>query len=196
DFQGFYTPFRIPPAPPSASGIDLEVTQKEQFARDLVRIETIVHNNSGQTRRVGCRLLLDCFVDIEGALTEGIKGKSVFIPKTREQVLFEKDYRGEAIPDEWQMFSQDETPDPIWKAKGILRGNGATPPSRFIIGNTLDMFPFALANAQYDWVVRPQFELRIADSGTMIYSDPIQVRPGQTRTFVTYAGMGVADHGM
>jgi hypothetical protein len=124
--------------------------------------------------------------------------KSFFLPKTRERVLYEKDYRNAFVPNEWEIYDDDEGPNPTYIAKGILRGNGATAPARVIFGNMLDMIPVALANAQttYDWVVRPDFELRIADMGEMIYWDPVSIPAGQSRSFVTYVGVGVASHAM
>ncbi len=190
--QGYYAPYTVPNNAPTASGIDLQVTQKTQFARDLLRIELMIRNRSGSARRVGARLLLDPYVDLRnGGFTN-----SVFLPQTRDRILYETEYRNASVPPEWEMFDDDEGPNPNYIAKGIFRGQGATSPSRVIFGNTLDMWPFVQANAQYDWVTRPDFELRISDIGMLIYWDPISIPAGQTRTFVTYAGMGVANHGM
>lgn len=190
--QGFFAPYTMPSAAPTASGVNLVVNQKTQFARDLVRYEVVVKNNGGSARRVGARVLIATYVDNWG-LT-----KSIFIPKTRERVLFEKEYRNAFVPDEWEIYDDDEGPNPTYVAKGILRGNGATSPSRVIFGNMLDMIPVALANAQttYDWTVRPELELRISDIGEMIYWDPVSIPAGQSRSFVTYVGMGVASHAM
>ena len=192
NFQGFFAPYTMPSAAPTASGVDLVVNQKTQFARDLVRYEVVIKNNGGTARRVGARVLIATYVDNQGPT------KSFFIPKTRERILYEKEYRNAFIPDEWEIYDDDEGPNPTFIGKGILRGNGATTPSRVIFGNMLDMIPVALANAQttYDWVVRPDFELRIADMGEMIYWDPISIPAGQSRSFVTYVGVGVASHAM
>ena len=190
--QGFFAPYTMPSAAPTASGVDLVVNQKVQFARDLVRYEVAIKNNGGSARRVGARLLLAPWVDNIGTT------RSFFLPKTRERVLFEKDYKNALVPEEWELYDDDEGPDPTWIAKGILRGNGATAPARVVFGNLLDMFPVAIANAQttYDWNVRSDFELRIADMGLLIYWDPVSIPAGQTRSFVTYAGVGVASHAM
>jgi hypothetical protein len=192
EFQGFFAPYTVPANAPSGSGVDLEVNQKVQFARDLIRYEVVIQNNGGSARRVGARLLLAPYVDDWGPT------RSVFLPETRERILFEKEYRNAFVPNEWEIYDDDEGPDPNFIGKGILRGNGATAPSRVIFGNLLDMWPVVIANAQttYDWVVRPDFELRIADIGLLIYWDPISIPAGQTRSFVTYAGVGVANHGM
>lgn len=189
DNQGYFAPYTMTAA---ASGIDLTVNQKTVFARDLIRVEVVVRNNSGATRRVGARMLLDPYVDFQGPT------RSVFIPETRERVFFEKDYVGGQVPAEWEIYDNDESANPTWVAKAILKGNGATTPSRLVIGNMLDIYPFALGTAagNYDWIVRPDFELRIADIGSLVYWDPITIPPGQSRSFVTYIGMGVASHGM
>jgi hypothetical protein len=192
NFQGFYAPYTMPSAAPTASGVDLVVNQKTQFARDLVRYEVVIKNNGGTARRVGARVLIATYVDNQGPT------KSFFIPKTRERVTYEKEFRGAFIPDEWEIYDDDEGPNPVYIGKGILRGNGATSPTRVIFGNMLDMIPVFLANAQttYDWTVRPDFELRIADMGEVIYWDPISIPAGQSRSFVTYVGVGVASHAM
>lgn len=185
DGQGFFAPYFF-----QTGDIDLTVNQKVQFARDLVRVEVVIRNNSGVTRRVGARMLLDPYVDLLGPT------RSVFFPKTRERVLFESEFRGNSIPDEWVVYDDDEGPNPTWVAKNILKGNGATTPARLVIGNTLDLFPFVEANTVYDWTVRPDLELRISDIGALIYWDPVPIAANQTRSFVTYIGMGVASHGM
>jgi hypothetical protein len=191
DGQGFFAPYTFVTGGGAAGGgIDLSVNQKTQFARDLVRVEVVIRNNGGATRRVGARLLVDPYVDQLGPT------KSVFFPKTRERVLYESEFKGAAIPDEWVIYDDDEGPNPTWVAKNILRGNGATTPARLVIGNTLDMFPFVEANGTYDWTVRPDLELRISDIGALIYWDPVSIPAGQTRSFVTYIGLGAASHGM
>jgi len=151
-------------------------------------VEVAIQNQSGGSRRVGARMLLDSYVDRWGPT------RSVFLPDTRQRVLFETEYRSSSMPSEWLLFDDDEGPDPAYVSKQILRGNGATTPSRIIFGNTLDMFPFVEANTQYEWVTRPDFELRIADIGALMYWDPVLVPAGQTRSFVTYIGLGVANH--
>jgi len=190
--QGFFAPYTMPANAPTASGINLTVNQKTQFARDLIRYEVVIKNNSGTARRVGARLLLASYVDYWGPT------RSVFIPETRERILYEKEFRNALVPSEYEIYDDDEGPNPNFIAKGILRGNGATAPSRVVFGNVRDMMPVALANAQttYDWVVRPDYELRISDIGLLIYWDPVSIPAGQTRSFVTYAGVGVASHGM
>jgi hypothetical protein len=186
--QGFYSQYRVPQTP--APDLDFQVIQKNQFARDLMRIEVIIRNRTGTSRRVGARMLLDSYVDDWGPT------RSVFLPKTYDRVLRETEFRAANMPEEWMMFDDDEGPDQVFIAKGILKGNGATPPSRVVFGNTLDLFPFVLNSAQYDWPVRPDWELRISDMGFLLYWDPITIPGNQTRTFVTYAGLGWADHGM
>ena len=188
--QGFYAPYTVPNNAPTATGIDLQVIQKTQLARDLLRIDYIVKNRGGAARRVGGRLLLDSFVDLWGPC------RSVFIPKTRERIFFEKEYKAASIPEEWELYDDDEGPTPIYIAKGILRGNGATTPSKVVFGNTLAMFPFVQANNPYDYTPDTNFELRISDIGLLIYWDPVIIPGGQSKSFVTYAGMGVASHGM
>lgn len=200
--QGFYSPWRN-------VALGLEVNQKLQFARDLVRVEYVVKNTGQTARQVGLRLLLDPFVDYgfyRTDFTNPDPTKSMFFPETRDRVFYETDFgqrtgtpvrpRNPAIPAEWQLFDDDEGPNPNFIAKGILTGNGATTPTRFSVVNTLNIFN-PLTN-QWDYTQsgqNPQ-ELRISDIGTLLYWDPVPIAAGQTRSFVTYGGVGVASHVM
>lgn len=200
--QGFFAPYDFE----SGTDYDITVNQKVQFARDLVRVEVVVRNNGTQTRRVGARMLLDPFpdvltyrTDVFGSFPVASNCRSVFLPETRERVFFERDYTGAQVPTTWELYDDDEGPNPVFATKAILRGNGATTPSRIVFGNTLDMWPVVEGgtNAQnYQWVVRPEFELRIADIGSLLYWDPVAIPGGQSRSFVTYIGLAGAGHGM
>jgi len=197
--QGTFAPYRYSGGT-GVGAYDLEVNQKLQFARDLLRIEYTVTNRGGSARRVGVRLLLNTAIDIQGST------RSFFIPRTRERILFERDYgraigttvvpRSAQVPEEWEIFNFDESPNPSLISKGILRGNGATTPDRVVFGNALNMERDIAGGQLWDYAIEPEFELRISDMALLIYWDPISVPAGQTRTFVTYAGMGVASHGM
>jgi hypothetical protein len=188
--QGFFAPYRFEDGA-------IEVEQKIEFARDLVRIEYTVRNVGAGARRVGIRLLVDPYIDYWGP------NRSMFLPDTRERVFFEKDYgqrtgspvipKDPRMPETWEHYDDDEGPDPIFIAKGILTGNGATTPTRMVFANSLNLFPNE-GTWDYD-VDRPQ-ELRISDKSVLIYWDPVDVAAGQVKSFVTYAGVGVASHVM
>jgi len=185
---------------------ELQINEKLQFARDLVRIEYIVKNIGPTSHRVGFRLLLDPFVDYGWFRTDFTslqETRSLFIPETRNRIFFETDFgartgtptrpRDPVIPVEWTALDDDEGPNPNFVAKAILRGNGATTPTRWAVVNSLNIYP---AGAVWDYPVDNPMELRISDIATLTWWDPIEVPAGQTRTFVTYAGMGVASHAM
>ncbi len=208
DGQGYFAPYRFT----SGSNIALEVTQKTEFARDMMRIEVSIKNNGGSTATVGARLLLDPFVDnwVSGNFNAQ-PTKSVYLPNTLQRITYETEFRGAQIPGQWQMFDDDTGQQPNYIAKGYLANGqtsapgqilpvgqyGATTPSRVIFGNTLDMYPYVLAKTNpWYWTTRTDFELRIADIGLLIYWDPISIPAGQSRSFVTYGGVGVAEHGM
>jgi hypothetical protein len=200
NFQGFFDEITVP-AP--TGGLTFRVIQKQQFARDLLRCEVSITNNTGTVQSVGVRMALASYADnafiqraFAGAPSILPADDYVFIPATRERVLFEREFIGAAIPTEIQQF--DDEVDPVFVTKQIFRGNGATPPSRLVIGNMLNIFPFVLAGGamNYDYVPNTNFELRISDIGTLIYWDPVDIQIGQTVSFVTYCGLGVADHGM
>jgi hypothetical protein len=194
--QGFFAPIRF------LNG-ELEITQKLQFARDLVRIEYVVKNLGGTQREVGIRLLLDPYPDLWNGITT-----SMFLPESRDRIFYEQQFGKTLgpiqqfpivpktqIPKEWILFDDDEGPNPDFIAKGILDGNGATRPDRFHIVNSLNVFPQTGTWLYPNPGVNPQ-ELRISDIATLLYWDPKPVAAGRSITFVTYAGLGVADHVM
>jgi hypothetical protein len=195
-FQGIFSPWRFTDQGQPGT---LEINQRLQFTRDLLRIEYAVKNQSGTPRRVGIRTVVDPYIDYWGPT------RSFFIPQTQDRLFIETDYgsatgtttlpRDPRVPDEWHLYDNDESPNPIWHVKGILRGNGATPPTRVVFGNSLNSGWYAPAQA-WDYSVDNPMELRISDMATMIYWDPIEIPAGQQRYFVTYAGMGVASHAM
>lgn len=205
--QGTYAPYRV-----NIGDDVLEVNQELQFARDMVRIEYIVTNlgafgqgTGGATRRVGLRLVIDPYTDY-GARNCNIFARpvsSLFIPTTRERVLFEKDYGRPVgtttipdepvVPDQYLVFDDDEGPDPLLTAKLIMRGNGATPPDRFAVVNTLNLFP---APGAWDYSTDFGQELRISDIGSALWWDVSEIPSGRSKSFVVYAGLGVASHGM
>lgn len=198
--QGTYAPYRFTGGTGSAT-YDLQIDQRVSFARDLVRIEYNVHNSGGNTRQVGVRLLLDPYADEYGS-------SAFFIPKTREQIKFEKDFgravgttvapQSPTMPAEWQLFDSSFTSGgtPFVVSKCIVTGNGATTPDRLVFGNGLQMFAQALGGQTWDYTIDTSQDLRQSDLCTLMYWNPITVPPGQTKTFVTYAGLGFADHGM
>jgi hypothetical protein len=185
---GFFAPYRFEDG-------TIEVTQKVEFARDIVRIEWIVRNLGGTARRVGVRALIDPYVNYWGPT------RSMFLPGSRERVFFEADYgqrtgtpttpRNPAVPPVWELYDDDEGPNPIFIAKGYLTGLGATPPTRVVLANSLNLFPAA---GTWDYSVDDPMELRISDPSVLLYWDPVLIAGGQVRSFVTYAGVGVADH--
>jgi hypothetical protein len=188
--QGWYAPYRF-------ENGDIEITQKLQFARDLVRIEFVVKNVGGTARRVGLRLLLDPYINYWGDT------EHFFIPETRAQPDEEIDYgfktgtttppRSSHIPREWLMFEKESAPDPHYAVKGILTGNGATTPTRFAFVNSLNLFP---QGAVWDYPIDTPMKFRISDMATVLWWDPIPVPARTTTSFVTYAGVGVASHTM
>lgn len=204
-FQGAFAPHRI------FVGDDLlEVTQKLQFARDLLRVEYIVRNlgqfgqGGGGTHRVGLRLVIDPYVDWNPRLcVEQRTTDSAFIPDTLERVLFEKDWgravgtgtppRNAAIPTDYMVFDDDMSPDPLLIAKVIMNDLDATPPDRFAVVNTLNLYP-----APGVWNYSTDFgqELRISDIGSAFWWDVSDVAPGRSKSFVLYAGLGKASHGV
>ncbi len=190
--QGYFQPYRF-------ESNTLEINQKLQFARDLIRVEYEISNFGGAARRVGVRSLLNPFNE----------DASVFLPESRERIFYETDFGTAtgtgvtpprrpdrpAIPSEILVYGPTffGTAEPNIVAKAILRGNGATTPTRVVVGNSLNMYP---TDGQWDYSVTFRQELRISDIGILCYYDPIVIPAGQRRSIVAYIGMGVASHAM
>jgi hypothetical protein len=202
--QGYFAPYRY-------EGGTLIVNQKLQFARDLLRVQYDVSNVGGTARRVGVRALLDPFIDYgvdRIDFTNPEPTKSIFLPKTRDRIFFEQDWgqrtgtpttpRNGIVPDEWEMYDDDEGFNPNMIVKGYLRGLGATTPTRFAVVNSLNGFYPTGQKWDYrtDGLNGQGQELRISDIATLIYWDPVLVPAGSTKSFVTYIGLGVANHGV
>lgn len=192
--QGFFAPYRFEDG-------TIEVDQKIEFARDLVRIEYTIRNVGTTSRRVGIRALVDPYVD--QAFAFNANTRSMFIPDKQERVFFERDFgratgtttqpREARIPPVWEVYDKDEAPDPLFIAKGYLTGNGATTPTRVVFVNSLRVYP---QTATWNLSVADPMELRISDKAVLHYWDPVQVPAGGVTSFVTYAGEGVANHVM
>jgi hypothetical protein len=197
--QGTFSPWRFTGGTGAAT-YEIQVNQKLQYARDMMRIEYQIFNAGGSAKRVGVRLMLNPGADEEGFIS------SFFFPQTRQRLFFEQDYgraigttqvpRFAQIPETYELFAGDEDTNPFFITKGILIGNGATTPDRVVFGNALNFWRDIDGGQLWDYRADPNWELRISDLGTLIYWDPIVVPAGQRRSFVTYIGMGVANHGM
>ena len=142
---------------------------------DTVRIEYSLVNRDTEPHDVGVRVMLDVMIG-------GNDGAPYLIPGTGNQTT-EVEYLGSDVPAFWQGF-ESPTFDPLsLKGLGILSGEEATAPDRFVIAR----WP-AINNTEWAYAVTPG-ESVTEDSATALYWNPIAVAPGESRTVVTYYGL-------
>ena len=158
-------------------GSKVTVKKKLQIIRDQVRIEYTIKNEDPQNEHsVGVRLMGDTMVEPTDRVA------FPFIPG-RGINMSELDLSGADIPEYFEMF--DEQYNPKVCARNILRGQDATPPDRVAIGE----WPNIVAN---DWVYSAVPDRAVDDHAWALWWNATVLQPGQTRTIVTYTGMGTA----
>lgn len=180
-----------------AGAYNLNVDYVLSFARDMLRVEIRITNAGGAARRVGIKQFMNPFEAV----------RTVFQPANQGKIRFETDFgravgttiapRQAAVPDTWEEYDAVNTnitsSGLVDTYKGIIRGNGATPPDRVVFGNALQMF-----GSQGTWTYNadPTHDLRLSDVGMLYYWDTAPIAAGQTRVVATYIGRATAAHGM
>ncbi|MDH7568327.1 MAG: hypothetical protein QHJ73_01905, partial [Armatimonadota bacterium] len=156
-------------------GIQVEV--KLFLLRDMVRAEYKFINTAGVIRRVRARSFMD--PDDTGSWIVG-----------RQRVEFESEFTGGNVPDEWRYYLPLSAPELV--VRGILGRFGATQPNRFVIGETNP-----LCSGPWNYIINPT--LRIDgnpdpnNEACQAYYDTFTLLPNQSRTIITYAGLGNAE---
>jgi hypothetical protein len=141
---------------------------------DTMAIEDTYENIDSAAHDVGLRIFLDTQLGSNDGSPFQIPGIGGV---TTETELF-----GAAIPQSFQVFDDLANPEII--ALGTLSGGSATPPDRAIWGS----WPSMVGNI-YDYTIDPTRSLT-GDSAIAYYWNPITLQPGQTRTIITYYGLG------
>lgn len=166
---------------------DVVITQKLSIAPgvttgrlDTARIEYEVTNEGEQRRSVGLRVVLDTLLGRNDGAPFQVAG---------EAVTTDTAFQGERIPDYFQAF--DSLADPRVVSQGTLRAFDTTVPDEVYFSNW-----GSLADGIWRFNFEPgrdfsrageEFEL---DSAVALYWHEQSLDPGETRTYVTYYGLG------
>lgn len=157
--------------------VGVAVEERLTLMRDMVRVEYRFVNSGGLARRVRARIFMDPLEE-----SSWIIG--------RRRVEFESQFQGGNVPDEWRLFSPLSTPEVA--VRGILNSFGATVPNRFVVGSTA-----SLANSPFNYVINPNYRFDgdpdPNDEACQAYWDTFMLLPGQSRSIVTYVGLGSAE---
>lgn len=164
----------------------IEVTQILSFARssttglmDTAKIEYRVHNTDTVSHLVGLRLVLDTML--------GHNDGAPFRLSDRE-ILTDSVIYSDSMPDFWQAF--DSLSDPQVMSQGTLQGDEVTAPDRVYFSNWGSIVD-GLWNFDFqpgrDFTRAGEFEL---DSAIALYWDQEALRSNETRTYITYYGLG------
>jgi hypothetical protein len=164
----------------------IQATQTLSFVRssttglsDTARIATVLVNTDNESHLVGFRLTLDTMLgDNDGAPYRA--DDRVIITDTM--------LTGDAIPEFWQAF--DSLSDPKVTAQGTLRGGEVTTPDVVYFTNwgSLSEEPWdVIIIAGRDFTREGGFDL---DSAMALRWEPVALAPGESRTFISYVGLG------
>lgn len=155
---------------------DLLFRQSLTLARHALEIRYEITNVSTVTHRVGLRIMIDTYL--------GVNDGAGFLLPVVGRITNEKEYLSPDVPKEW--IATDNFNSPTVVSQGILQGSEATPPDRIVFAN------WQVINGQtFDYTVDPTRDL-ITDSAVALYWNVQSLPPGQTRTVVTYYGLGYA----
>jgi pimeloyl-ACP methyl ester carboxylesterase len=141
--------------------------------RDVIGIKYTVKNVDTISHNVGIRVMLDTML----ANNDGAPFK---IPGIGN-VTSEMDFLGNNVPIYWQAF--DSLTNPTVQSQGTLISGGLAP-DRFVIA----AWP-RINDSPWDFSVSPATSIT-GDSAVGIYWNPTLLRPGESRTYITYYGLG------
>lgn len=147
---------------------------------DTARIEYRVTNEGTTARSVGLRIMLDTLLGRNDGAPFQVGGRAV---------VTDTAFRGDSIPDFYQAF--DSLANPQVVSQGTLRAFDTTVPDEVYFSNW-----GSLADGVWDFDFVPgrdytrageEFEL---DSAVALFWNEQPLAPGETRTYVTYYGLG------
>lgn len=170
----------------------IQIEQNIKLLRSTARIEWKITNTDTVAHNVGLRFTVNqrskdsgfYFVDPDRGATQQI---SI--------------YEGTRIPSEMNIFArraeQDINDPTLWPfhSRHVFRGAGATEPSRVYVGDPIDLYPGEAAAPVDGYTAQPTrltFESGIAVATYFGGDNGYVVRPGETRTVVTYYGLGTS----
>lgn len=146
---------------------------------DTAQIEYHVENIDSVPHMVGVRLMLDTMLGANDGAPFRVDDRGI----TTDSVYYAVD-----MPQFWQAF--DSLANPQVMSQGTLTGRGVTTPDRVYFTNW-----GSLADSAWNFDFTPgrdfqrigEFEL---DSAIALFWDQVSLAPGESRSFVSYYGLG------
>ena len=145
---------------------------------DTTSIEYTIINESGSSRSVGLRMLLDIMVGDNDGAPYFIEGQGY--------VTRQSEWYGESIPSYWVSYESPIFLFSSLKGRGQLVGGSAVRPDRFVIADWNQA-----TYTTWDYTVKPNSQVT-KDSATILYYNPTTLGPGQSRVVRTYYGISHA----
>lgn len=146
---------------------------------DTARIEYHVENEDTVSHMVGVRLMLDTMLGANDGAPFRVNDRGL----TSDTVYYTQN-----MPQFWQAF--DSLSNPQVMSQGTLTGPGVTTPSRVYFSNWGSLadnpwnFDFT---PERDFTRIGEFEL---DSAIALFWDQISIAPGESKSYVSYYGLG------
>lgn len=147
---------------------------------DTVRIQYDVANNDTATHAVGLRLLMDTEIN-------GDDGALYRVPGLAAVVSSERELTPPSIPQYYQAFV--DLSDRVHVAEGILGALDATLPDRFAM---VSWEFISVTDYDYQVIAGTPFgsDPNSPDSAVALYWNPQAIPAGESRTYITYYGLG------
>lgn len=146
---------------------------------NTLKIEYILQNRTDRPKNVGLRVVLDTMLGTNDGAPFRLPDRSL-----AGAVVIS----GSDIPRFWQTF--DSLRDPMVKAQGTLRGEGATLPSKVYFadwGTIADTTWEISINPMMGFLRKGEDE---PDTATALLWEASELLPGASRRYVTYYGLG------
>ncbi len=160
---------------------DVVVTQTLQIVpnpqtsqQDAARISYTLSNLGTASHQVGLRAMIDTEINYNDGAIYRVPGFGV--------LSHEIEFDGAAIPD--SMYELFSVTDSTHVAASTLLSVGATPPDRLVLAS----WP-KINDTLYDYAVDPTLDFS-NDSAYALFWNPLDLAPGQTRTYATLYGLG------
>ncbi len=163
---------------------DIKVTQVVQIVpnpltqqEDLARISYSAENVGEVSHEAGLRIMVDTEIRLNDGAPFRVPGSGIITTET--------EFLGDDIPSTFQVFRDVTQSDYV--ASATLRRAGEEPPDRLVLAYWPRIF-----YTRYDYVISPGSDFT-SDSAYAVYWFPEELAPGESRTYVTYYGLGEVD---
>ena len=152
-----------------------------------MRIEYLLENQDSIPHEVGLRIMMDTLIGENDGVPFAVPGRSGIVDRAVELV-------GDQVPDFIQALERPDLVNPGVIVHMTLRGGDATPPDRVVIsawdGSDMPWEYLASLGGEGHPLHRHGVEGNDPDSAVAHYYDPQTLQPGETRTIVTFYGLG------